>query len=561
MKQFDGSLVPIMTHWHHPWGRRRWVGITVVAVLIVCSTVFVVVTGGIRFVFSHSMYLPILLAGAMFGPLGGVLAGVAGGLALGPLMPIDTQTGEMQDLLNWVFRTGFFMLVGGTTGALVGVVAQLTGRDPVSGAPSQIPLRHDLSELIDRHKRGDLPGFSLLLLRLDNHHEVASTFGLEAGDELLRGLVDRLEQATEGTSPVYHLHGDLFGLVVRRADLGPLRERLRDHTQEPVVSNGIPVYLNLSLGRADCPDHSQLADVLVQHATAATELAGQTTQPEAVYDVALDQRNRQNLLLLSSLGDAMEDGQLRLHYQPQLDLADRRVRRVEALVRWQHPEHGLLAPGRFVPQAEKTDLIHGLTAWVLDQALTDLARLRAGGNDLTVAINLAPRNLHDPGLAEAIDRALLQHDVPPSRLQVEVTESAMLVDSARAARLLGKLRERGIGVAIDDFGVGRTSLGELKHLPASCLKIDRGFVRHACQEAADRHIIGAIVGMAHDLGLEVVAEGVEQQATLELVAELGCDVAQGFAIAHPGPADTIRLGTDAGTAQGDEAAAGDVGAG
>lgn len=538
MKLVDAGPVPKLAMWLRPWGRRRWLAIGLLAAAIVASTAFVYLTGGIKFVFSHSMYLPILVAGGLFGPIGGALAGMAGGLTLGPYMPIDTVTGEMQEPLNWLFRAVFFMLVGGVTGGLVDVVTRLTGRDPVSGAPGLGPLMHDLHELVDRQKRGEAQAFTLLLLRLDNHREITRTFGVETGTHVLRGFVDRVATVV-AASPVYHVSGESFAVTLPRAEVEVTLAGIRDEVAPPVEASGVPVYVNLTIGRVDCPEHSQLPEMLIQQATIAADLAIGSARGIAAYDRRLDTTNRANQLLLSDLAEALDDGQLRLYYQPQVALDDTSVVAYEALVRWQHPQHGLLLPDRFVPQAEKTHLVHRLARWCLETALADVRDAEARGDSWRVAVNLSARNLHDRGLLTTIDESLLAADLEPDRLAVELTESLVILFPDEATRVLGLLRDRGIEVAIDDFGKGSTSLSHLKRLPASSLKIDRGFIEHVAMNTADQRIVEAIVLMAHRFDMQVVAEGVEDDEALSWVRQLGCDVAQGTFISDPRPASAF----------------------
>lgn len=537
----EGRLIRAVLQWQQPYGRRRWAAIALLVLLGVLVAGLVYATGGIKFVWSHSMYLPILLAGLLFGPRGGLLAGLLAGLALGPLMPIDTQTGEMQETLNWLYRLGFFVLIGSLNGLFVRVVTDLVGRDPVSGAPSQVPLRRDLGRMLARQEEGQVTGFSLLLVKLTNHPEVVATFGRDTGRRLVRAFVTRLEAAVPSGSTVYHLHGETFGLIVPRDDLATVRELVRARLRAPVEAAGVPIHVSLSMGRADVPEHARAVDTLVQQATSAVQSVRGSFDAEVVYDASHDRAQRENLLLLSGLRDAIADGQLRLHYQPQVDLRTGRVQGVEALVRWHHPELGLLPPARFVPQAETTDLVHDLTRWVLVAALRDVAALGgvgAPGDAATpwiLAVNLSARDLHDPGLLASIDAALSESGLPPDRLEIEVTESTVFDDPDEAREVLLRVRDRGVGVAIDDFGAGNTSLRYLEQLPATRLKIDRSFITYLTSRVADQHIVAAVADLGHRLGMTVLAEGIEDAATLRLVGELGCDLAQGYLFGRPRP--------------------------
>ena len=229
-----------------------------------------------------------------------------------------------------------------------------------------------------------------------------------------------------------------------------------------------------------------------------------------------------------------------LHYQPKVGAADGTVTSVEALVRWQHPTRGLLPPGAFVPAAESTELIIGLTDWVVDRACAQAAAWRRQGMALPIAVNVSARCLRDHEFADRMLAALQRHDVTSDLITIEITETAVISDPERAAATLRRLAERGMGVAIDDFGVGYTSLAHLDHLPISELKIDREFVSHMTRGTDGGAVVRAVVSLGHGLGMTVVAEGVEDDATLALLAEIGCDIAQGYAIARPAPAETFE---------------------
>ncbi len=539
MGRIDHALIEALDRWHRPWGWRRGCAVAVVVLLIAASTWLVYATGGIKYVYAHSVYLPILLAAGFFGPVGGVAAGVAGGLALGPWMPIDTATGEAQDLVNWLYRTGFFVLVGGMAGGMGATVIHLAGRDSLSGAPNRLPLRHAVNARAERQAAGAASPFSLVVAICDNYREIANTFGPEMGAQLMRALVARLSRVVGSGATVYHLHGEHFAMIVPTAEVPALHQSILARVRDPIDLEAVPVYVNLSLGRADCPDHGTSSEALVQRATVAAEIAVRRGNIDTAYDTRFDHSNRENLLLLGQLGGAISGDQLRLHYQPKLHLPSGVVRGVEALVRWEHPEWGLLPPGRFVPQAEKTHLIRLLTPWVVESALRDQRYFVERGFDYEVAVNLSARNLHDPLLISTIRRLLDESKVDPGRLELEVTESAIMSDPAAARRVLAEAREYGMRIAIDDFGTGQTTLTYLRDLTATTLKIDRAFVCNLAVDDKDRYIVRAIIRLAHDLGMEVVAEGVEEWETVEVLRDMECDVVQGYVVSRPCPAEEL----------------------
>jgi EAL domain-containing protein (putative c-di-GMP-specific phosphodiesterase class I) len=268
----------------------------------------------------------------------------------------------------------------------------------------------------------------------------------------------------------------------------------------------------------------------------ALRAAKQANAPWMSYAPTQEGFDADRLTLVAELRHAIDDDQLVLHYQPKIDTTDGAVTSVEALVRWQHPTRGLLPPGAFVPAAESTELIVGLTDWVVDRACAQSAAWQAEGISLPIAVNVSARCLRDHEFADRMLAALQRHGVASDLITIEITETAVISDPDRAAATLRRLAERGMGVAIDDFGVGYTSLAQLDHLPISELKIDREFVASMARGADGDAVVRAVVSLGHGLGMTVVAEGVEDDTTLSLLAEIGCDVAQGYAIARPAPA-------------------------
>jgi diguanylate cyclase len=288
------------------------------------------------------------------------------------------------------------------------------------------------------------------------------------------------------------------------------------------------------------PEHGDDAETLMQRADVAMYQAKTARSGHAFYERERDRHSRERLELIGELRDAIGTEQLVLHYQPKLDLATGDIRDVEALVRWVHPTRGLLAPGAFVPLAEQTGVMGALTEHVLDAALAQVARWYAGGIDLSVAVNVSAETLLDEGWAVDVSSALVRHAVPASRLRIEITEDALMGDPDRALRVVEGLVATGVGVSLDDFGTGYSSLALLKHLPVAELKIDRVFVRDLLHDDADAAIVRSIVDLGRRFGVRTVAEGVEDEATLQRIADDGVAIAQGFHIARPLPAAELE---------------------
>jgi EAL domain-containing protein (putative c-di-GMP-specific phosphodiesterase class I) len=264
-----------------------------------------------------------------------------------------------------------------------------------------------------------------------------------------------------------------------------------------------------------------------------------STRGLRLYEPELDTNNPRRLTLVSELRSALQNGGIQVHVQPQGRLSDGQVMRVEALARWRHPELGEISPDEFIPVAERSGLIGPLTTLVLDSALAACARWRATGHDVGVAVNLSTRSLHDADLVEEVERLLRRHGVPARRLTLEVTEGSVMADPARAVALLHRLRDLGVRLSVDDFGTGYSSLSYLKRLPVQEVKIDRSFVTSLREGGEDVAIVRAIVDLGRHLGLEVVAEGIEDQVTWDLLASMGCDLGQGWHLGRPMPMDDL----------------------
>ena len=344
---------------------------------------------------------------------------------------------------------------------------------------------------------------------------------------------------------VARLGGDEFAMLLRDVDGAESAmlhaEVLRRALRAPVQVGGLDVALDARAGVSVHPADAADGPALLRHADVAAEHAKRTHAGSCAYDPALDQHSTERLGLLADLARALTAGELVLHYQPKCDL-DGRVLGVEALVRWQHPQRGLLPPLTFLPVAERTGLVHPLTDLVLDLALAQVRRWRDGGREVPVAVNVSTRSLLQPGFAEKVLTALGRHGVPATLLGLEITETTIMEDPERALAVLTQLADAGVRLSIDDFGTGYSSLAYLKNLPVHELKIDRTFVAALTTSERDRVIVDSTVALGNRLGLDVVAEGVEDEATLAALAELGCRQAQGYFFSRPVPADQLVLG-------------------
>jgi diguanylate cyclase (GGDEF)-like protein len=386
---------------------------------------------------------------------------------------------------------------------------------------------------------------AVLMLDLDDFKEVNDTLGHHHGDRLLQMVTERLTGVVREVDTLVRLGGDEFAIVMPTVD-GPagavaLAERVIRALTVNYHLVDVPVHVGASIGIAVFPDHGESIEELMQHADVAMYRAKNNGLDYAVFSTADVESTTRHLKLIAELRDAVYGEQLELHYQPKFDLATSQLVGVEALVRWQHPELGLIAPIEFIGAAERTGLIRQLTRWVLATSLRQLAGWVADGLDITMAVNLSPRSLTDDRLIEDVVSALARADVEPRRLTLEVTESSFIGDPDRSTSALLALQNLGVRVSIDDFGTGYSSLTYLRHLPVNEVKIDRSFVSGLTSNAADESIVESTISLAHALGFTVVAEGIEDQSTLDHLTRLGCDVAQGYHLGRPALPEGLSL--------------------
>ncbi len=404
--------------------------------------------------------------------------------------------------------------------------------DPLTGLPNRTACHEAITAATEDQ---GIPG-AVLLMDLDRFKEVNDTLGHRYGDLLLIQVANRFESVIGRHGQIARLGGDEFAVVssgIGRDQAQHLARMIADCLREPFELDEMVVDVQASVGIALFPVHGRGVETLLQKADVAMYRAKETRQDIALYDERHDHHSPAKLALTAELRTAMGSEEIVLWYQPELDLATREVVAVEALVRWDHPRLGVLPPSSFVRMAEATNLIKPLTQHVMEIALLQLADWQTMGLDLSVAVNISPQVLVDQSFTEQVVAALQAADVPPDRLKLEVTESALMSDPVTARTVLRQLESLGVEISIDDFGTGYSSLAYLADLPVSEVKIDRSFVSRMGTGSSGQIIVNSTIDLAHHLGLRAVAEGVEDWALLPALEKLGCDAAQGFAISHP----------------------------
>jgi diguanylate cyclase (GGDEF)-like protein len=406
--------------------------------------------------------------------------------------------------------------------------------DDLTGLPNRAFFRESAEQAFAEAKALG-GGVAVLLIDLDRFKEINDTLGHESGDLLLAELGERLRRLLRGTDTVARLGGDEFAILAPgqhdEQSAIVVAERVRRGMDEPFVVSGLTLEVEASVGIALFPDHGEDVETIMRHADVAMYVSKEAHAPK-VYSPDHDHYSPDRLALVGELRRALEAEELVLHYQPQLALTGE-LRSVEALVRWQHPERGLLSPDRFLPLAEHTGLIRPLTRYILDAGLRQLRSWHNAGRDIGLAVNLSARDLLDLNLPDEVLELLNKWSVDPTRLELEITENILLTDPTRAGLVLERLGALGVTVAIDDFGSGYSSLNYLRRLPVDVLKIDKSFVLNMATSEHDAVIVRSTIDLGHNLGLRVVAEGVESREVWDRLAALGCDTAQGFYLSRP----------------------------
>jgi diguanylate cyclase (GGDEF)-like protein len=423
---------------------------------------------------------------------------------------------------------------------------RLAMTDELTGLGNRRRLTQVLESFFGGNEDGtELSKMAFLFVDLNHFKEINDSFGHPAGDELLRQVGPRLAAAVRTSDAVMRMGGDEFGIVLLdadEADAVAVAERVADSLLETFPIKEVAARVGVSIGIALCPSDATDATGLLWCADVAMYRAKLGNTPFARYDNELDGRDEQ-LKMVDELRHAVEHGELVVHFQPQLDLRTGRVVAVEALVRWPHPTHGLIPPLKFLPLAEDAGLMHALTLLVLDRSIAQCATWRSQGCELSISVNITVANLLSDGFTELIEELLDRHHIDGSALILELTETSVVSDFEGSQSVIGRLRDLGVEVSIDDFGAGATSLAYLSALAVRELKLDRSLIlgMGGAEGARELELVRATIELGHAMGLRVVAEGIEDEATLELLRELGCDLAQGFLISRPMPAGELSF--------------------
>ena len=497
-------------------------------------------------------------------PLGAAVVGLAACVPAGSTAPVESRQGvavpagfALSSIALLVFGQDRRLPTAAVLLAVAALAAaaarvRLTVREVTALADSRREARtDDLTGLANRRDlfeqlAGELDRpdgtTSLLLLDLDRFKEVNDSLGHLAGDRLLQAISERLRPVAPASALLARLGGDEFAVILPDTTLTravQVAEQLRQALHDPFSIEGMQIPVDVSIGVACAPEHASTAESMVTCADIAMYRAKRERTGVEPFRAGRDEPSLDRMTMLSELHRALAEDQLTLHYQPQLDLRTGLVRGIEALVRWRHPDRGLVPPDDFLALAEQFNLMPAVTAFVLRQALADCAVLRDAGHPLRVSVNVSAADLIDATLPELVEMHLSDVGLPAELLVIEVTEDTVMADRVRALAVLHRLRTIGVHVSVDDYGTGQSSLSYLRDLPITEIKLDRAFLIGVPADTHNAAIVRSTIELAHALDLPIVTEGVEEQQALDWLVGVGCDLAQGFHIARPLPLDQL----------------------
>ncbi|MDZ7662071.1 putative bifunctional diguanylate cyclase/phosphodiesterase [Thiohalophilus sp.] len=414
--------------------------------------------------------------------------------------------------------------------------------DQLTGLPNRNFLYEKVDGLIKENDRQHFE-FAVLMMDLNQFKEINDSMGHQAGDKLIQYVATRIKKILRVTDTFVRLGGDEFAVLLPGADektANTVALSIVQFMREPFEVDRRQIPIGLSIGVARYPDDGASADILIQHADVAMYQAKESGTGYAFYDASADQYTSERLNMLCNLRDAMDNHEITLHYQPIVDLGRKNVWGVEALARWQHAELGMVMPGEFIPLAVQSNLMRPLSQYILQAAIQQMAQWRDDDIELRMSVNLSMHDIQDALLPEKLRSLIERYRINPARLFLEITESSVMTDSRSVRMVIEQLHEMGVSLAIDDFGTGYSSLAYLKQIPADEIKIDKSFVRDMTRDDNDAVIVRTTIDLAHNMGRQVIAEGVEDRDAYDLLEILRCDLAQGYYICKPLPEAELR---------------------
>lgn len=514
--------------------KKNYITIFIITILATLPLIYGLVyfTGGIKYVYSHTMYIPILLAGIFISPGFGIIVAFIAGILLGPLMPIDTITLDAQDFLNWFYRLLIFILMG----SISGIASRFLRR-------SNNKVKH----LLTHHSESHLPNTNLLqtlseklintrymisTLMIHNADQIAEVLGLNTYYDLLISMYDMLLSTYPDAEIVQSDHHK-FWIIKPIGDLEKDSKAFVTSIQAIKKINDISIFIDFTIGTHYISNTSLLShDMTFRPSDLAAKLAKAT---EVDYVIYKEQKveTHHAFEIISSFEEALKTGQTELYYQPKIDLNTLKPIGLEALIRWNHPVKGMISPVEFIPIIEQTKLIHDLTRWVVEQTLKQIKLFEKQGCKVPISINVSTSNINQLHFFDQTMDLLHKYDVPASLIELEITEHVLMKNPDVSREVLNRFSKQGVLISVDDFGTGYSSLAYLDTFDINIVKLDRQFINKITEQSSINQIVISTIELAKQLDYEVVAEGVETKEQLELIKSYGCHYAQGYYFAKP----------------------------
>ncbi len=538
-------FIDLLEEWLYPKLTETAILVLLISSLLFFSYAAVLYTGGTYFGFLHLFYLPIVIAGFFFSIRGGLLVGFVSSILVGPLMPLVVVNHIMQPTYSWGTRSVFFLLIGALSGLGSSVfrayLKELKKRyltNSVTGLPNFLGLEAEFHDKV----KNNVKNMTLIVIDLRNINEIEIAIGPLGIDQLLNMVANDLRKGLPADIILGHTQVSVFNLLVEDpTQTDDIVERCQRYLNSTYLVEHIPIFVEGFFGISRYPEDDDNFSGLFKKARMAINFGAKQAKILARYDINVVDHSGENVVLLTELNEAIENDKLDIHYQPKIDLKNGKVHGMEALARWTHPVKGEIEPGKFIPLTERTMLINPFTKWMLERTFKDMASWQREGMDLSLAVNFSLRNFHDHTIIEKVLELVERYKLDPKKIEIEVTESAFSMNMNEIIQTLKYLRENGLRISIDDFGTGQASQQYLFQLPIDGLKIDQIFVGELGHNSAAEAIVNNAISLGHQLGLEVIAEGIETQAQYDLLAKLGCDQGQGYLISAPIPFDELML--------------------
>lgn len=524
--------------------KKQYSAAGVILLMVAIVYWFVYERGEIKYVFSHTMYVPIVLSAIFFGARGGILIGILGGLVLGPLMPINTITGEMQNTVHWVYRTAFFSLIGFIVGFAsdktvfyIKKIKWLAHHDKPTGLPNSLLMEKIIRTLPDIPEDSDESHY-LIGLGIANAVEIRMNFGLNAIDQILSALADIIRNELPDNLLICRINYNSLGIIqpkINKADMKRLTQNLEKVLKKPFAFDDLHLHCDIYFG---CVVLKRVIDEPRTYIEKISNAVSEAIQKKQHKIIFIGRENndwvKENIQLLGELKHAIEAGELTMHYQPKVITQTGHICGAEALMRWHHPTLGNIPPDRFIPRTENSTLVDQLTYFAIDQALSQQVEWKKNGiAGMCVSVNISVNNFKYHDFTDTVLQLLDRHGVNGKYLELEITETLLMEEIELNIEKLFTLSDAGIILSIDDFGTGYSSLQYLAKLPISFIKIDQAFILNLPADTKSKHIVQTTINMAHDLGKEVVAEGVETKAAYDYLKNIDCDIIQGYYASPP----------------------------